>query len=135
MVLGNRNKIIVFIMIIGLFFIWFKAKLNLIEIEKSTLVFTSKFSKVENNPRSKYYFFEFFYNNEKKECFVNRAPFGFVNKLGKFYNLKYLNKYPDLIIVNFEKEIIDTTEILKAGFTQDDLPVNQVPAAQSLPKR
>lgn len=113
--------IFIILILITLFIIWFNARLNLKEIEKSGNILVSKFTKIERYPKSRDYFFEFYYNFKKTKDYVKEVPDGFQKNLGKFYRIKYLNKYPDLIIVKFEEEVTDTTEILNAGFTKEDL--------------
>ena len=72
-------------------------------------------------PKSKNYYFVFYYLGYKKKCDIIRAPMGFSKNIGKFYYVKYLPKYPDLIIVNFNEEITDTKAILEAGFVKEDI--------------
>jgi hypothetical protein len=56
----------------------------------------------------------------KKKDILREAPDGFSKKIGKFFEIKYLDQYED-ITVNYDKEITDTTLILEAGFTREDL--------------
>ena len=56
--------------------------------------------------------------------YIIRAPMGFSKNIGKFYYVKYLPKYPDLIIVNFNEEITDTKAILEAGFVKEDIKLH-----------
>lgn len=113
--------IFIIIVVITLFVVSINARLNLKEIEKSGSILVSKFSNIERYPKSRDYFFEFYYNYKKNKCHANRVPDGFSNNVGKFYKLKYLDEYPNLIIVKFDEEVTDTTEILKAGFSKEDL--------------
>ena len=41
--------------------------------------------------------------------------------IGKFYEIKYLSDSPEIIRVNYSKEITDTTDILKAGFSREEI--------------
>lgn len=41
--------------------------------------------------------------------------------IGKFYEIKYLPDSPKIIRVNYSKQITDTTAILKAGFTREEI--------------
>lgn len=41
--------------------------------------------------------------------------------IGKFYEIKYLSSSPEIIRVNYSKQITDTTDILKAGFSMRDI--------------
>ncbi|MBE8725379.1 CHASE3 domain-containing protein [Flavobacterium hungaricum] len=39
----------------------------------------------------------------------------------KFYEFKYLPNHPKIIRLNFSKQITDTTAILKAGFSREEI--------------
>lgn len=41
--------------------------------------------------------------------------------IGKFYEIKYLPDSPEIIRVNYLKQITDTTAILKAGFSREEI--------------
>jgi hypothetical protein len=118
-----KKSYLIFIIIVAtsLFVIGINARLSLKEIEKSGILIVSKFTNIERFPKSRDYFFEFYYNNLKKRCRVGKVPEGFYNNVGKFYRIKYLEEYPDLIVVEFNQEVTDTTEILRAGFSKEDL--------------
>ncbi len=117
----QQNKITISIILIVLFFIsifaFFQRK-KFVEIDKNGIQLVAKFTYYKKYPKSKSYFFEFHYLNNIKEIELGRAPEGFIYKVGKYYKIKYLPKYPDLMIVDFEKEVTDNKEILKAGFNE-----------------
>ncbi|OUL60301.1 hypothetical protein [Flavobacterium sp. AJR] len=41
--------------------------------------------------------------------------------IGKFYEVKYLSHLPKVIRVNYSKQITDTTAVLKAGFSREEI--------------
>lgn len=118
-----KKSYIVFIIIVAtsLFIIWINASLRFKEIEKSGNLIVGKFTDIERYPKSRDYFFEFYYNYKRNRCRVGIVPEGFYNNIGKFYKIKYLDKYPDLILIKFDEEVTDTTEILRSGFSKEDL--------------
>ena len=102
---------------IGLYF----SRNELKEIQNGGFKIIAKFKGFKKYPKSIDYSFEFYFQNIKKTIITTKAPEGFFRNTSKFYRLKYLDKYPDLIIVEFKDEVTDTTEILNAGFSKEDL--------------
>lgn len=49
------------------------------------------------------------------------CPEDYEKKIDKFFVIDYSSKDPNKIIVDFSNEVTDTTTILKAGFTKEDL--------------
>lgn len=90
------------------FFIWK-------EIEEEGSFVIAKFSHYKKYPKSINYFFKFKYNDSLYVNDITRAPDGFYKNIGKFYKIKYLPKYPNLIKVYFEQEVKDKEEIKMAG--------------------
>lgn len=86
------------------------------EINKRGIEIVTKFAYFKKYPKSKSYFFEFYYLNNKLTEEIGRAPKGFIYNTGKYYRAKYLPKYPDLLIIKFDEEVTDEQEIKKAGF-------------------
>lgn len=116
-----QNKITLITILIVLFFILIFARVSFLknkEIEKNGIELIAKFTHYKNYPKSKSYFFEFYYLNKKKVMDRGRAPKGFIYNVGKYYKIKYLPKYPNLFIVDFDKEVTNEEEILKAGFNE-----------------
>lgn len=123
----RKNKYgLIFVGIIFLVTIPFyiDAKIKFNKIEKNGKIGIGKFVKYKRYPKSRNYFFEYYNGNKKIKDKLREAPDGFSKKMGKFFEIKYLDQYDD-IMVNYDKEITDTTLILKAGFTKEDF--NQTP--------
>ncbi len=103
-----------------LFGVWVNSKCNLKEIEESGENHLAKFVNIKKFVKSRDYNFLFYDSSVKKTVSVSRVPADFYHNVGKFYYIKYLDKYPELIIVMFDQQVTDTTEILKAGFSIED---------------
>lgn len=88
------------------------------EIEKSGTVIVSKLISSKKYVKTRDYFFLFFWNGKEKIISQTRLPIGFHKNIGKYYKIKYLPKYPDLMVVYPEKEVINKDEILEAGFDE-----------------
>lgn len=100
--------------------IYINAKFKFSEIEKDGKIGIAKFVEYKRYPKTRDYYFEYYNKNKKIKDLIVNAPDGFSKKVGSFYEIKYLDKFDD-IIVNFDKEIKDTTLILKAGFSIEDI--------------
>lgn len=120
----NENKFglsfagIVFLILMP---IYFNARIKLSEIEKNGRVGIAKFVEYKRYPKTRKYYFEYFNGKKKIKTFKVNAPDGFSKKVGLFFEIKYLEKYEDLIIVNFEKEITDVSLITYEGFSLEDI--------------
>lgn len=51
----------------------------------------------------------------------DRCPENYEDKINKFFIVDYSSKDPSKIIVDFSNEVTDTSAILKAGFSNEDL--------------
>ena len=66
-------------------------------------------------------YFEFYVDSIRYKSNGGRVPKLFHNNIGKFYRIKYSKKYKRHVIVDFSQEVKDTSEILKAGFTKEEI--------------
>ncbi len=110
---------IIFIIIVIFYAVYSKNKRNQIQQDGNNVI--AKFIYIKKYVKSNDYFFNFYFKGKEKICSVTVVPNKFSQNIGKFYYVKYLPKYSDLIIVNFNKEVTDTTAILKAGFSIQDI--------------
>jgi hypothetical protein len=78
-------------------------------------VYRDKWGKV----RSDYFIYNV--DDKKYRASSGDSPAGFRENIGKFYKIKYLDKYPDVIYPLYDQEVTDTSEILKAGFSIDEV--------------
>jgi hypothetical protein len=109
---------IVFLVIIPFYF---NARIKLADIEKNGKIGIAKFVEYKRLPKTRTYFFEYFNGNKRIKTFKKNAPEGFSKKEGLFFEIKYLYEYEDLIIVNFNKEITDSSLIIDEGFSLEDI--------------
>ncbi|WP_438966308.1 hypothetical protein [Flavobacterium sp.] len=119
----KKNKIgLIFVGIVfsAIFPFIINAKIKFNNIEKNGKVGVGKFVEFKRYPKSRDYTFEYHKSNKKLKDLLNEAPDGFSKKIGRFFEIKYLDEYED-IIVDFNKEITDTTLILNAGFSREDI--------------
>ena len=121
----NKQQIltvIIFIIIVALYAVYSKNKRDRIKQDGNNLI--AKFIFIKKYVKSSDYFFNFYFKGIEKKCSVTVVPNNFSKNIGKFYYVKYLPKYPDLIIVNFNEEITDTKAILEAGFVKEDIKLH-----------
>lgn len=123
----SRNFLIFYFIVIACTFIIYLIVLKRIdEIENSSTIYIGRFTHIYKVPKSSAdYFFRFYDGNFRiKNIRTGKnIPKGFANNLGKFYKLKYLSKYPDLIVVLYDQEVKDTSMLLKEGFKIEELRI------------
>ena len=100
--------------------IYINAKLKFNNIEKEGKIGIGKFVEYKRYPKTRDYYFEYYKKGNKIRDLIKNPPKGFHTKVGNFFEIKYTEKFDD-IIVNYDKEITDTIAILKAGFSREDL--------------
>lgn len=66
-------------------------------------------------------YFIYYINGKRYKNNGGRAPLGFSKNIGKFYKIKYSEKYEGSIQALFDQEVTDTIAILKAGFSREEL--------------
>ena len=91
------------------------------EVNKNGELTVAKFLYYKNYPKTTDYYFKYFVNNKTYINIYGQTMSGFNKNKGKFYEIKYSKSDPNKLIVNFDKEITDTTIILKAGFSREDI--------------
>lgn len=119
------NKISKYLLILGLiFFIGFLVKGHYegVDFRKNLKIGIGKYTARRNYPKTSANFFVYYIKGKKYRHNVRRMPIEFYsNNLGKFYRIKYSEKYVDMIIVLFDQEVTDTVAILEAGFSVKDI--------------
>ncbi|OYQ33903.1 hypothetical protein CHU92_12505 [Flavobacterium cyanobacteriorum] len=93
-------------------------KYNLENYGKTTI---GKYVSQRNYPKSQQNFFIYYVKGVKYKHDGGRTPRGFSKNIGNFYKIKYSIKYKGVIKPLFDEQVTDTTEILQAGFTKEDL--------------
>jgi hypothetical protein len=75
-----------------------------------------------NYPKTNVNFFAYYVDGTRRRVSYGDLPKKFYKaNIGKFYKIKYAEKYEDMIIVLLDQEVTDTVAILKAGFSSKDL--------------
>ncbi|MNY23314.1 hypothetical protein D3C86_1569760 [compost metagenome] len=73
-------------------------------------------------PKSQENHFIYYVNSKRMTNYsTENVSLEFKQNIGKFYKMKYLDEYPEAIHPIFDEEVVDTTEILNAGFSKEDL--------------
>lgn len=128
----NLGHIIVFIFFGIIMFFIIKDIVIKNDIEKSNEHIVVKFILKERLPKTTNFWFTYFINGKKISTANSGISYSISNsksetevidnlKINGFYLAKYVPENPDIIIVNPLKQIMDTTAILKAGFSREDV--------------
>jgi len=102
------------------------------EVKKSNKITIAKFTLKDKLPKTTSFYFTYFVGNQKNitsNCGIKYSMFNsdaetkIINslKLNCFYIAKYNPKHPNIIFVDATKQVTDTTAILKAGFSREDI--------------
>ncbi|WP_438966310.1 hypothetical protein [Flavobacterium sp.] len=117
---------IVFVILMFLFIL----TLNDFRVKKQTkqkgIIIITKFDSIQKLPKRSYFYFSYYLNGIKistcnsglKKLF---EPYKIIVKPNNFYYAKYNTNDPEVIIVEQNLRIIDTTLILNAGFSREDI--------------
>ncbi|WP_339835847.1 hypothetical protein [uncultured Flavobacterium sp.] len=119
----NQNRyslIFISIVFIIVFIFYIKANFKFIEINKNSKIGIGKFVEYKRYPKTRDYYFDYYNNGKRTRDLIKNPPDGFHKKIGKFFEIKYSEKFND-IIVNYEKQVTDTVAILEAGFSIEDI--------------
>jgi hypothetical protein len=111
--------LLAFVLILG--YLVFKGYNYKKEVNENGKTTVAKFLYYKNFPKTKDYYFKYFVNGKSYINIYGQTQSGFHKNKGKFYSLKYSKKDPNKIIVNLDKQITDTTLILEAGFSREDI--------------
>lgn len=117
----NINKFILLIMVFGLISLFIKGHLRSKEIQENKKQTICKFTFCKTFPKTTESFFKYNVNNKQYRNSYGRCPDHYDEKINKFFIIYYSSKDPNKIIVDFSKQITDTTAILKAGFTREEI--------------
>lgn len=115
------SKLIVIITILGIFFLFLKGYLYEKEIEDNKEQTVCKYVFCKSFPKTTESFFKYNIKNKWFRNSYGECPDSSNIRINKFFVLYYSSRDPDKIEVDFSKEITDTTAILKAGFSREDI--------------
>ena len=119
-----KNKIYAFFLIfffVGVIFMMIKGNNARSDLTKNGKLTIGKYVLHKRYSKSSENYFIFYLNGEICKRNGGTAPSGFSKNIGKFYKIKYLEKYNIIIDALFNEQITDTLEILKAGFSMDEV--------------
>lgn len=91
------------------------------EINENKAQTICKYIECEHRLKVNGSFFEYYVKDSLYRTEYGRCPENYEDKINKFFVLDYSSKDPSKIIVDFSNEVTDTTAILKAGFSKEDL--------------
>ena len=118
----NRiSKIILYLLFLGLVILCiagYKYHQEIKDYRGSTIC---KYTSCEKFPKTTASHFQYYVDYKKYTTTYGRCPDDSDNKLRKFFVVNYSTINPNKIEVDFSREITDTTEIIKAGFSKEDL--------------
>lgn len=115
------SKIIVISFFVTLIFLIVYGSITGREIDTKGRIIIGKFVSYKSYPKSSSSFFVYYINGVKFKESSGTAPAGFKSKIGKFYKIRYLDKYPGAIHPLYDQEVTDTAEILNSGFKMYDI--------------
>ena len=92
------------------------------EIDDFGKTIIGKYVSHKSYPKTQNNYFIYYINGQIFKNFSSEnISSEFRKNIGKFYKIKYLDKYPEAIHPLYEQEVTDTAEILNAGFSMDDI--------------
>lgn len=114
-------KSILILIVLGVISIFIKGYLYKQEIKNNNVQTVCKFVLCKTFPKTTKSIFTYNINNKWYTNSYGKCPDNYDKKINKFFRIYYSSKDFNKIIVDFSKEIKDTTEILKAGFSKEEL--------------
>ncbi|MDN3672836.1 hypothetical protein QWY99_07205 [Flavobacterium branchiarum] len=92
------------------------------ELKEKGLITIGKIDSIKRLPKWSNIYISYRIKNEKYNFHENdlKATIS-LKDIGKFYKVKYLSDSPEIIRVDYSKEITDTIAILNAGFSREDI--------------
>lgn len=95
------------------------------EFKKSGKVTIGRIDSIQVNPKREYIYVSYYVDSKKYISIESGLHKKITEKdIGKFYNIKYLSNSPGIIRGVYLKKISDTSEILKSGFSKEDIGNN-----------
>jgi hypothetical protein len=114
-------KFLFLVLITAVLYLFFKGFQYNKEIEENKRITVCKYVYCKTAPKTSNSFFKYFVNNKIYINNYGQCPDDDEHKISKFFKLYYSSKDPNKIKVDFSVETKDTIEILKAGFSKEDL--------------
>lgn len=93
---------------------------NKLKVDGETTI--GRIDSIVRFPKSSTVFISYIILNKKYNSFESALDKKISAKdIGKFYEFRYLLDSPEIVRGNYSKEITDTTAILKAGFSREEM--------------
>jgi hypothetical protein len=121
MIMKIFYKSILILIVLGVISIFIKGYLYKQEIKNNNVQTVCKFVLCKTFPKTTKSIFTYNINNKWYINSYGKCPDNYDKKINKFFRIYYSSKDFNKIIVDFSKEIKDTTEILNAGFSKEEL--------------
>lgn len=121
MVMKKSTKIIVFIGSFFLLVIITKSMVKGYRIDHYGKTIIGKYIYNTRSAKRQSDYFLYYINGKKHIDFQSNLLWGGKEKVGHFFYMKYLDEFPNVIHPIMDKEVTDTQEILKAGFSREDI--------------
>lgn len=100
----------------------FKSILFERELKKNGKITIGKIDSIQTNPKRTYIYLTYIIGDDKITSFESGLNKKITKKdIGNYYEIRYLDESPEIIRTDFSKKITDTTLILKAGFSKEDI--------------
>jgi hypothetical protein len=117
----NFYKSIIFVFLIGFVFLILEGYIVNYEIEVNGKISIGKYVSKDSWGKGETNDFSFNINGLRYKGNGGRAPREFYKNIGKFYKIRYSEKFKGSLDAYFDEEVTDTTIILDAGFTKEDI--------------
>ena len=119
--INKISKILVIVFVLGIISLIVASYFVKYDVENKGKVSIGKYVSRDNWAKGECNYFIFYIDGKRYKEDGGRAPVGFSKNIGKFYKIKYSEKYKGSIQALFNEEVTDTIEILQAGFTKEEL--------------
>lgn len=113
--------VIISLLILGIIFIFLKGYWYKKEISENRAKTVCKYVSCKEFPKTSESFFKYYIDGKPRRNSYGRCPKDSEEKLNKFFVIYYSTKDVEKIEVDFSTAITDTTTILNAGFTIDEI--------------
>lgn len=119
--INKISKILVIMFVLGVFGLIVASYFVKNDVDNNGKISIGKYVSRDNWAKGELNYFVFYIDGKKYKEDGGRGPAGFSENIGKFYRIKYSEKYKGSIQALFDQEVTDAVAILKAGFTKEEL--------------
>ena len=123
-IIGIVSAVLLVLFFLFVFFLLFEGYIIRKDIESKGKISVGKYISHERFKKGYTNYFSFNINGLRYKGVAGGINEGSYENLGKFYKIRYSEKFKGSLIAYFDQEVKDTSEILKAGFTMKDITSN-----------